>query len=101
MGAGAQAREKTLVTRLKSRSFSIISVRRVTVGIAVFIRIFYIFFFQGNNRLTDASVKVLAKSCPMLDHVYLVDCPRITDLALKALASSKHLNVVNVADCVR
>ncbi|XP_020600406.1 F-box/LRR-repeat protein 13-like [Orbicella faveolata] len=56
---------------------------------------------EGNNRLTDASVKVLAKSCPMLDHVYLVDCPRITDLALKALASSKHLNVVNVADCVR
>ena len=57
--------------------------------------------FKGNNRLTDASVKVLAKSCPMLDHVYLVDCPRITDLALKALAASKHLNVVNVADCVR
>ncbi|KAL9960679.1 hypothetical protein ACROYT_G034165 [Oculina patagonica] len=56
---------------------------------------------EGNNRLTDASVKVLAKSCPMLDHVYLVDCPRITDLALKALAASKHLNVVNVADCVR
>lgn len=59
------------------------------------------FCFQGNNRLTDASVKVLAKSCAMLDHVYLVDCPRITDLALKALAASKHLNVVNVADCVR
>lgn len=56
---------------------------------------------EGNNRLTDASVKVLAKSCPMLDHVYLVDCPRITDLALKALAAFKHLNVVNVADCVR
>lgn len=37
----------------------------------------------------------------MLDHVYLVDCPRITDLALKALAAFKHLNVVNVADCVR
>ena len=37
----------------------------------------------------------------MLDHVYLVDCPRITDLALKALAASKHLIVVNVADCVR
>ena len=37
----------------------------------------------------------------MLDHVYIVDCPRITDLALKALAASKHLNVVNVADCVR
>lgn len=51
--------------------------------------------------MTDASVKVLAKSCPMLDHVYLVDCPRITDLALKALAAFKHLNVVNVADCVR
>lgn len=56
---------------------------------------------EGNNRLTDASVKVLTKSCPMLDHIYLVDCPRITDIALKALASFKHLNVVNVADCVR
>ena len=59
------------------------------------------FFFQGNNRLTDASVKVLARSCPLLEHVYLVDCPRMTDLALKALATSKHLHVVNVADCVR
>ena len=58
-------------------------------------------FLTGNNRLTDASVKVLTKSCPMLDHIYLVDCPRITDIALKALASFKHLNVVNVADCVR
>ena len=58
-------------------------------------------FIVGNNRLTDASVKVLSKSCPMLDHIYLVDCPRITDLALKALTAFKHLNVVNVADCVR
>ncbi|RMX56403.1 hypothetical protein pdam_00023147, partial [Pocillopora damicornis] len=56
---------------------------------------------EGNNRLTDASVKVLARSCPLLEHVYLVDCPRMTDLALKALATSKHLHVVNVADCVR
>ena len=61
----------------------------------------FFFFFQGNNRLTDASVKVLARSCPLLEHVYLVDCPRMTDLALKALATSKHLHVVNVADCVR
>ena len=62
---------------------------------------FFFPFFQGNNRLTDASVKVLARSCPLLEHVYLVDCPRMTDLALKALATSKHLHVVNVADCVR
>ena len=60
-----------------------------------------VLIFTGNNRLTDASVKMLAKSCPMLEHVYLVDCPRITDLALKALASSKHISVFNVADCVR
>ncbi|XP_032221277.2 dynein regulatory complex subunit 6 [Nematostella vectensis] len=56
---------------------------------------------EGNNRITDASVKVLAKSCSQLEHVYMVDCPRLTDLSLKALASVRHLNVINVADCVR
>lgn len=55
----------------------------------------------GNNRITDSSIKALAKNCPDLRHVYLVDCPRLTDLTLKALSSCKNLVVLNIADCVR
>ena len=58
-------------------------------------------FFPGNSRITDSAVKALAKGCPELKHVFIADCPRLTDLSLKALSSCKHLIVLNIADCVR
>ncbi|CAB4012185.1 F-box LRR-repeat 13-like, partial [Paramuricea clavata] len=56
---------------------------------------------EANNRITDSAVKAIAKSCPELRHVFIADCPRLTDLSLKALASCKYLIVLNIADCVR
>lgn len=56
---------------------------------------------EGNSRITDTCIKAIAKSCPDLRHVYLVDCPRLTDLSLKAISSCKNLIVLNIADCVR
>lgn len=56
---------------------------------------------DGNHRISDVSMKMVGKLCPDLQHVYLADCQRLTDTALKAFASCKNLTVLNVADCVR
>ncbi|XP_078659477.1 F-box and leucine-rich repeat protein 13-like isoform X3 [Branchiostoma floridae x Branchiostoma belcheri] len=56
---------------------------------------------EGNNRITDSVVKTLVKLCHQMNHVYLADCPRLTDISLKNLAMLKNISVLNVADCIR
>ncbi|KAM8972109.1 F-box and leucine-rich repeat protein 13 [Pelodytes ibericus] len=56
---------------------------------------------EGNHRITDASIKAISKSCPNLKHIYLADCQKITDAALKAISALKNITVLNVADCIR
>ncbi|ESO91191.1 hypothetical protein LOTGIDRAFT_228723 [Lottia gigantea] len=56
---------------------------------------------DGNHRISDASIKLIGKQCPNLEHVYLTDCSRLTDSSLKAISSCKNLTVLNLADCVR
>ncbi|XP_075064844.1 F-box and leucine-rich repeat protein 13 [Mixophyes fleayi] len=56
---------------------------------------------EGNNRITDASIKAISRSCPSLNHIYISDCQKITDISLKAISSLKNITVFNVADCIR
>ncbi|XP_068132322.1 F-box and leucine-rich repeat protein 13 isoform X2 [Hyperolius riggenbachi] len=56
---------------------------------------------EGNNWITDASIKAISRSCPSLNHIYLADCQKITDISLKAISSLKNITVLNVADCIR
>ncbi|XP_069484160.1 F-box and leucine-rich repeat protein 13 isoform X2 [Ambystoma mexicanum] len=56
---------------------------------------------EGNNRITDASFKLLSKHCPNLSHMYMADCQKITDNSLKAMSSMKYILILNVADCIR
>ncbi|XP_057295993.1 dynein regulatory complex subunit 6-like isoform X1 [Hydractinia symbiolongicarpus] len=56
---------------------------------------------EGNNWLTDASVKALTRNNHELRFLYLVDVPRVTDMSLKALGQCRNLLVLNVADCIR
>ncbi|XP_078000896.1 F-box and leucine-rich repeat protein 13-like isoform X1 [Glandiceps talaboti] len=56
---------------------------------------------EANNRISDVGMKQLAKYCHDLRHVYLVDCPRLTDATLKSLSACRNVNVLNIADCVR
>ncbi|XP_783241.3 dynein regulatory complex subunit 6 isoform X2 [Strongylocentrotus purpuratus] len=56
---------------------------------------------EGNCKITDASFKLLGRYCVDLRHIYVSDCPRITDAALKSLATCRNINVLNVADCIR
>ncbi|CAH1247001.1 FBXL13 [Branchiostoma lanceolatum] len=56
---------------------------------------------EGNSRITDGVVKTLVKLCHQMNHVYLADCPRLTDISLKNLAMLKNISVLNVADCIR
>ncbi|XP_059176773.1 F-box and leucine-rich repeat protein 13-like [Physella acuta] len=60
-----------------------------------------VFKIDGNNRISDLSLKQIGRNCPELRHVYLADCQRITDATLKALSACKNLVVLNLADCVR
>ena len=57
--------------------------------------------FPGNQKITDASFKMIGKYCHELRHLYMVDCQKITDVTLKALTQCRNLTVVNLADCVR
>nr|XP_015208118.1 PREDICTED: F-box/LRR-repeat protein 13 isoform X3 [Lepisosteus oculatus] len=56
---------------------------------------------EGNSRMTDTSWKAFCKSSPCLSHIYAADCPKITDISLKAIGALKNLTVLNVADCIR
>ncbi|XP_075455745.1 F-box and leucine-rich repeat protein 13 isoform X2 [Ascaphus truei] len=56
---------------------------------------------EGNNRITDASIKMISKFCPNLNHFYVADCQKITDIGIKAVSTLKNIIVLNVADCIR
>ncbi|XP_033744599.1 dynein regulatory complex subunit 6-like isoform X5 [Pecten maximus] len=56
---------------------------------------------EGNHRISDQSLKVIGKNCTQLEHIYVGDCQKLTDLSLKALSNCKNLVVCNVADVVR
>ncbi|KAI0212426.1 Dynein regulatory complex subunit 6 [Lamellibrachia satsuma] len=56
---------------------------------------------ESNQLISDAAFKQFGRSCQDLFHLYMVDCPRITDQTLRSLISCKFLTVVNLADCVK
>ncbi|XP_071817253.1 F-box and leucine-rich repeat protein 13-like isoform X2 [Apostichopus japonicus] len=56
---------------------------------------------EGNNRISDNSFKYVGKMCSEIRHLYITDCPRITDASLKSLAPCRNINVLNFADCIR
>ena len=68
------------------------------LGAARFLRTLKI---SCNHGLTDTGFKMIARHCPELQHIYITDCPRLTDSALKYFAHLKNLIVLNVADCIR
>ena len=56
---------------------------------------------SGNQRISDVSLRAIGTNCTNLEHLYIADCQRLTDLALKSLSTCKNLAVANFADCVR
>nr|XP_035923373.1 dynein regulatory complex subunit 6 [Halichoerus grypus] len=57
--------------------------------------------FEGNKRITDACFKFIDKNYPNINHIYMADCKRITDVSLKSLSPLKQLTVLNLANCIR
>ncbi|XP_067915350.1 F-box and leucine-rich repeat protein 13 [Heterodontus francisci] len=55
---------------------------------------------EGNKHISDTSFKIFSKTCPNLNHIYVTDCPRITDNSLKSISTLKHVIVLNISDCV-
>ncbi|XP_074644631.1 F-box and leucine-rich repeat protein 13-like isoform X2 [Tubulanus polymorphus] len=56
---------------------------------------------ENNQRISDSAIKAIGKNCHDLRQIYMVDCQRVTDLALKALSMCRNLTVINLADCIR
>lgn len=56
---------------------------------------------EGNHRISDVSLRVIGMHCANLEHIYIADCQRLTDLSLKSLSTCRFLAVANFADCVR
>ncbi|XP_061187510.1 F-box and leucine-rich repeat protein 13-like isoform X3 [Saccostrea echinata] len=56
---------------------------------------------EGNQRISDLSLKAIGKNCTDLEHLYLADCQRLTDASLKAIANCSKLVVCNIADVVQ
>ncbi|XP_053377632.1 dynein regulatory complex subunit 6-like isoform X5 [Mercenaria mercenaria] len=56
---------------------------------------------EGNHRISDVSLRAIGMHCANLEHLYIADCQRLTDLALKSLSTCRFLTVANFADCVR
>lgn len=58
-------------------------------------------FNAGNNRITDIGWKSVCKSSPDLSHLHAADCPKMTDVSLKSIASLKNISYLDISDCVR
>ncbi|XP_050956298.1 dynein regulatory complex subunit 6 [Labeo rohita] len=56
---------------------------------------------QGNNRMTDSSLKALCRSSLTLSEVQISDCPRMTDASLKSLGSLTKLCNLNISGCIK
>ncbi|XP_030646011.1 dynein regulatory complex subunit 6 [Chanos chanos] len=56
---------------------------------------------EGNRRMTDVSWRALCKSSPKLQLIHAVDCPGLTDTAMKFIGALKHLTYFDISDCIR
>ncbi|XP_032895236.1 dynein regulatory complex subunit 6 [Amblyraja radiata] len=85
----------TTVSLLASPHISDSAVRALSQGNKL-----TVFKTEGNKRLTDISFKTFGTSCPNLKHIYVSDCPKITDNSLKFISSLKDIVVLNISDCI-
>ncbi|XP_071590100.1 F-box and leucine-rich repeat protein 13 isoform X2 [Heliangelus exortis] len=56
---------------------------------------------EGNNQITDLSLKVISNSCPCMRHIHMANCQKITDAGLQMISPLEHIIVLNVAGCIR
>ncbi|XP_007436464.1 dynein regulatory complex subunit 6-like, partial [Python bivittatus] len=56
---------------------------------------------KGSNRVTDLSFKVMSKFWPGMKHIYVADCQKITDVALKLIRPLDHIVILNLSGCIR
>ncbi|XP_053175910.1 dynein regulatory complex subunit 6 [Scomber japonicus] len=57
------------------------------------------FSTEGNNQLTDLSLKALCSSSHNLSRLHATECPRITDASLKSVAILKNLQQLDISGC--
>ncbi|XP_074534232.1 F-box and leucine-rich repeat protein 13 [Halichoeres trimaculatus] len=57
------------------------------------------FCIEGNNQITDDSIKVLCSSSSGLQRIHAANCPRLTDASFKSVADLKNLQHLDVSLC--
>ncbi|XP_041650963.1 dynein regulatory complex subunit 6 [Cheilinus undulatus] len=57
------------------------------------------FTIEGNNQITDISLKALCSSSPGLRRLHAAECPRITDASLTSVANLKNLQYLDISLC--
>jgi len=53
------------------------------------------------HRVSDGALRALAKYCPNLEEISIVDCARITDVTMKVIAQLENLKILSISDCAR
>nr|XP_009296243.1 F-box/LRR-repeat protein 13 isoform X2 [Danio rerio] len=56
---------------------------------------------EGNDVITDSSVKALCRSCLKLSELHLSCCPRVTDACFKTLGNLTKLCNLNISGCFK
>ena len=54
---------------------------------------------SGLGHLTDRGIIALCQGCPKIVRIDCIGCHRLTDMAVKAIASLRRLQAVNLASC--
>ncbi|XP_067445561.1 F-box and leucine-rich repeat protein 13 isoform X1 [Thunnus thynnus] len=57
------------------------------------------FCTEGNNQITDLSLKALCSSSHSLRRLHAAECPRISDASLKAVAALRNLQQLDISRC--
>ncbi|KAM7003476.1 F-box and leucine-rich repeat protein 13 [Tautogolabrus adspersus] len=59
------------------------------------------FSTEGNNQITDISLKALCSSSPGLCRLHAAECPRLTDTSLTSVATLKNLQHLDISVCYK
>eukprot|EP00064_Thunnus_orientalis_P012533 superscaffoldBa00001936_g12568 len=57
------------------------------------------FCTEGNNQITDLSLKALCSNSHSLRRLHAAECPRISDASLKAVAALRNLQQLDISRC--
>jgi len=56
-------------------------------------------YFSQNRNISDISIQLLAQRCPLLQRIFIDECPQISDSSIYALSNFCALEQLSLRDC--